>query len=280
MFHPTKMYLECYEPTQFAQPESSRNSFEVNKPSFTDYSQRDFGMPLPISENYYPIVGDSEAYLTPPPVNLLCHQLYVDNESDFANQHMMVPQHQALVYELQCLESNYQMDLSGYCLCDLNTNQPKQQMLCCSSQNSTSKASSTAKKPRCIPKNESDSVTLKGYRFKFKFENTCGRKKKIIQCQYDGCSKEFTKTWSFLYHARMHEGETPFECDVCHRKFSQKSNLTKHKKHHVLKTITQRKQFKCSLCPKAYTERYNLRKHLKAGHGINADRNLTVFTRE
>lgn len=115
------------------------------------------------------------------------------------------------------------------------------------------------KRSRCIPKTERDSIILQGYQFKFRYEYNLGRRKKIICCQYDDCEKEFTKTWSFLYHARSHEGEKPFECGVCRRQFSQKSNLTKHMRHHVLKTVKDRKLFRCHLCPKGYTERYNLR---------------------
>jgi len=99
------------------------------------------------------------------------------------------------------------------------------------------------KKSRVIPKTEADSVILKGYRFRFETYFEGNRRKKIILCGYDGCNREFNKTWSFLYHARMHEGEKPFVCEVCSRSFSQKSNMNKHKRHHVLKTVKDRKLF-------------------------------------
>jgi len=104
-----------------------------------------------------------------------------------------------------------------------------------------------SKKKRWIPLEEKDSEILKGYQFKFRVYTKNNRRRKIIVCKYDNCKKEFNKTWSFLYHARMHEGERPFECPVCSRKFSQKSNMKKHMKHHVLTTVNQRKLFRCHL---------------------------------
>jgi len=152
--------------------------------------------------------------------------------------------------------SSKEISMSDYCLCGLDSvDNSKSLFQGCSKEIKTSKI----KKTRWIPKTEDDSVILKGYKFKFRYESTNGRRKKIIVWKYDGCEKEFTKTWSFLYHARMHEGEKPFKCNAWERTFSQKSNLTKHMKHHVLKTVNERKLFRCSICPKGYTERYNLR---------------------
>lgn len=96
-------------------------------------------------------------------------------------------------------------------------------------------------KSRIIPKTEDESKILQGYKFKFRYYITNNRRKKLIICKYGDCKKEFTKTWSFLYHARMHEEERPYSCSKCPKTFSQKSNLTKHLKHHVLKTVDERK---------------------------------------
>jgi len=45
---------------------------------------------------------------------------------------------------------------------------------------------------------------------------------------------------------------------MCPKSFTQKGNLKKHAKQHVLKTLKERKRFQCKVCRKKYTERYNL----------------------
>lgn len=59
------------------------------------------------------------------------------------------------------------------------------------------------------------------------------RMNKVITCLYEGCGKQFTKTWNILDHFKVHTGEKPFRCEACKRAFSQKGNLTKHLKLHV-----------------------------------------------
>ena len=39
-------------------------------------------------------------------------------------------------------------------------------------------------------------------------------------CKYEGCSKEFTRTWSIIDHVRMHEGVRPYVCKFCSRSYS------------------------------------------------------------
>ena len=78
-------------------------------------------------------------------------------------------------------------------------------------------------------------------------------------CRYEGCDKEFTKTWNLLDHVRMHEGIKPFACSICGKTFTQKGNL---KKHHIVQhsdeSLNERKKFRCSIWDNGYTERYNL----------------------
>ena len=92
----------------------------------------------------------------------------------------------------------------------------------------------------------------------------------------------------------VHRGLKPHECDQpqCNKAFSQKSDLTKHKKiaHekaflkafacpkcdrlvsskqqlqiHV-KTVHEGIKYPCGICDKTFTEKGNLRKHVKAVH--------------
>lgn len=76
---------------------------------------------------------------------------------------------------------------------------------------------------------------------------------------YEGCGKEFNKTWNLLDHVRMHEGIKPYTCEICNKEFTQKGNLRKHMIiQHSTKSLSQRKKYKCNICGKRYTERYNL----------------------
>ncbi|XP_071552954.1 LOW QUALITY PROTEIN: zinc finger protein 341-like [Panulirus ornatus] len=46
------------------------------------------------------------------------------------------------------------------------------------------------------------------------------------------CSKEFSKNFDLQQHIRSHTGEKPFQCIVCGRAFTQKSNVKKHMATH------------------------------------------------
>lgn len=111
-----------------------------------------------------------------------------------------------------------------------------------------------------ISKQEIYEKLLKPFRHEklLKFDPEAGRKRIFYYCRYEGCDKEFTKTWNLLDHVRMHEGIRPYKCNLCTKTFTQKGNLKKHSKQHVLASLKDRKKFQCEVCLKKYTERYNL----------------------
>ena len=95
------------------------------------------------------------------------------------------------------------------------------------------------------------------------------------------CQKRF-RCWGHLaIHQRTHSGEKPFECHVCKKRFSVKSNLTMHKKMHLLCKICRReiiqpydvqeyfvedehtKQFTCNKCDEKFSDSKKLVKHSK-----------------
>uniref|UniRef100_A0A7S3JGI9 C2H2-type domain-containing protein n=1 Tax=Euplotes harpa TaxID=151035 RepID=A0A7S3JGI9_9SPIT len=82
-------------------------------------------------------------------------------------------------------------------------------------------------------------------------------------CGYAGCTKQFNKGWSILDHVRMHENIRPFKCEHCDKSFTQKCNLKKHNRKHLVAKLKDRKRFKCSVCEKGFTERYNLKAHIE-----------------
>ena len=88
-------------------------------------------------------------------------------------------------------------------------------------------------------------------------ENSGRLTKQVYQCGYDGCNKQFNKTWNLVDHLRMHEGIKPYRCHLCEKLFTQKGNLQKHMKQHLLTDVNDRKRYVCDRCGKGYTERYN-----------------------
>lgn len=60
------------------------------------------------------------------------------------------------------------------------------------------------------------------------------------------------------------EGEKPFQCSICKRKFIQKEILKRH-----LMTHTGEKPFKCSQCSKSFILKEALRQHINRNHTEN-----------
>ncbi|XP_034230876.1 uncharacterized protein LOC117639384 [Thrips palmi] len=63
-------------------------------------------------------------------------------------------------------------------------------------------------------------------------ENLWEKRTPKLSC--DHCDKKFAKHFDLRQHMRSHTGEKPFQCVVCGRSFTQKSNLTKHLSTHKI----------------------------------------------
>ncbi|XP_053549764.1 zinc finger and BTB domain-containing protein 41 [Bombina bombina] len=98
--------------------------------------------------------------------------------------------------------------------------------------------------------------------------------KKMLKCPK--CEKVFDRVGKYESHTRVHTGEKPFECDVCHQRYSTKSNLTVHKKRHSSDTIIHQKEHKCPCCNKLHASRKTLAKHMKRFHPENSQEFLAV----
>lgn len=130
------------------------------------------------------------------------------------------------------------------------------------------------------------------------------KKPKILEknfvCREPGCGKAFQKPSGRMEHERIHSGERPFSCELCDKKFIQKSHLTAHMRAHLDvkpyickfpncdKRFTQRsnfdqhtrhhtgeRPFTCPfrLCGKTYSQRSALISHKKKRHGSNKSQN-------
>ena len=96
----------------------------------------------------------------------------------------------------------------------------------------SNKMNKKLRQSRSVYKTEESNVVLKGFKFKYHFIPNAMYNKKLIVCQYPGCSKSFSKTWNFRDHALVHEGVKPYSWHIWGKSFTQKGNMRKHLKVH------------------------------------------------
>ena len=71
---------------------------------------------------------------------------------------------------------------------------------------------------------------------KEKFRNICELKHTnsfTIFCPVETCRKGFYEKGPLQKHIRTHTGETPYQCDVCLKRFKQRTHLKTHMKGHA-----------------------------------------------
>ncbi|ODM96793.1 putative zinc finger protein [Orchesella cincta] len=77
------------------------------------------------------------------------------------------------------------------------------------------------------------------------------------------CAKKFSTAMLLRLHMRVHTGETPHECEICHRIIKNKS---KHMKIHDPNRFQGEKKHICDQCPKAFYLQHTLYNHRKFAH--------------
>lgn len=85
-------------------------------------------------------------------------------------------------------------------------------------------------------------------------------------CNFEGCGQRFSQVSNLIRHKRIHSGIKPYVCKECEKSFSSSSNLKQHLNIH--KTAVKRSKYTCFVnnCTKSYLYICTLKKHMISSH--------------
>lgn len=86
------------------------------------------------------------------------------------------------------------------------------------------------------------------------------------------CGRDIPKS-HMGYHLKSHEGQKPYECPICKKRFGYKNNMKSHIKLH-----DGIKSYQCNICGAKFTRGSTLRRHARR-HGISAESVWDLFVK-